>query len=56
MNRKPTMAGAGRPKAKKGTLKRVLKFLVSLSFSKIVCYNVVIPKKEESICKISNES
>ena len=28
MNRKPTMAGAGRPKAKKGTLKRVLKFLV----------------------------
>ena len=28
MNRKPSMAGAGRPKAKKGTLKRVLKFLV----------------------------
>ena len=28
MNRKPTMAGAGRPKAKKGTLKRVLNFLV----------------------------
>ena len=28
MNRKPTMAGAGCPKAKKGTLKRVLKFLV----------------------------
>ena len=28
MNRKPGMAGAGRPKAKKGTLKRVLKFLV----------------------------
>ena len=28
MNKKPTMAGAGRPKAKKGTLKRVLKFLV----------------------------
>ena len=28
MNKRPTMAGAGRPKAKKGTLKRVLKFLV----------------------------
>ncbi len=28
MNRRPSMAGAGRPKAKKGTLKRVLKFLV----------------------------
>ena len=28
MNRKPGMASAGRPKAKKGTLKRVLKFLV----------------------------
>ena len=28
MNKKPTMAGAGRPKAKKGTLKRVLNFLV----------------------------
>ena len=28
MNRKPSMAGVGRPKAKKGTLKRVLKFLV----------------------------
>ena len=27
MTRKPSMAGAGRPKAKKGTLKRVLKFL-----------------------------
>ncbi len=27
MNKKPTMAGAGRPKAKKGTLKRVLRFL-----------------------------
>ena len=27
MNKKPSMAGAGRPKAKKGTLKRVLKFL-----------------------------
>ena len=28
MNKRPPMAGAGRPKAKKGTLKRVLKFLV----------------------------
>ncbi|MBQ3489357.1 MAG: ABC transporter ATP-binding protein [Clostridia bacterium] len=28
MNKRPSMAGAGRPKAKKGTLKRVLKFLV----------------------------
>ena len=27
MNRKPAMKGAGRPKAKKGTMKRVLKFL-----------------------------
>ena len=27
MNRKPSMAGAGRPKAKKGTLKRLLKML-----------------------------
>ena len=28
MTKKPSMAGAGRPKAKKGTLKRVLKFLI----------------------------
>ena len=30
MNKKPSMAGAGRPKAKKGTLKRVLKFLFKM--------------------------
>ena len=40
MNKKPGMAGAGRPKAKKGTLKRVLRFVVKY-YKPAVCVVLV---------------
>ena len=40
MNGKPSMKGAGRPKAKKGTLKRVLKFLFKY-YKPLLCVVIV---------------
>ena len=42
MNRKPSMAGAGRPKAKKGTLKRVLKFLFKHYKSSLILVGICL--------------
>ena len=42
MTKKPSMAGAGRPKAKKGTLKRVLKFLIKYYKSSLILVGICL--------------
>ena len=42
MTKKPSMAGAGRPKAKKGTLKRVLKFLFKHYKSSLILVGICL--------------